>query len=104
MKNSLVRLSGIAAPYLRDDVLIDYIAPPVVGGSHHGGGEIIRREHSPAGARVSPQQAAQHAFPLDRFLPDGRENPDFILNRPAWRDASILLAGANFGKLVIKVR
>ncbi|MFN0305607.1 MAG: 3-isopropylmalate dehydratase small subunit [Burkholderiales bacterium] len=32
-----------------------------------------------------------------RRLPDGRENPDCILNAPAYRAASILLAGDNFG-------
>ena len=32
-----------------------------------------------------------------RFLPDGAPNPDFELNRPAARGASILVAGANFG-------
>jgi 3-isopropylmalate/(R)-2-methylmalate dehydratase small subunit len=28
---------------------------------------------------------------------DGKERPDFPLNRPLWRDAGILLAGRNFG-------
>jgi len=95
----LRQLQGIAAPYLRNDVLIDQIAPPVAGGHGHGHGvdEIIRRQHPPAAAPVSPEQAARHAFPLDRYLPDGRENPQFILNQPAYRDASILLAGRNFG-------
>jgi 3-isopropylmalate/(R)-2-methylmalate dehydratase small subunit len=32
-----------------------------------------------------------------RFAPDGRPHPDFILNRPAWRGARILIGGANFG-------
>ncbi len=32
-----------------------------------------------------------------RRLPDGRENPDCILNSPAYRNASILLTGVNFG-------
>lgn len=32
-----------------------------------------------------------------RFLPDGRPNPDFILNQPAWENAAFLLVGANFG-------
>src|SRR5512136_2401748 len=32
-----------------------------------------------------------------RFLEDGRENPDFELNRPAVRGASILVARRNFG-------
>src|ERR1700692_3697676 len=32
-----------------------------------------------------------------RFDSDGRERPDFPLNRPAWRDANIILSGRNFG-------
>ena len=32
-----------------------------------------------------------------RYAPDGAENPDFVLNRPPWRDAEILVAGENFG-------
>jgi len=32
-----------------------------------------------------------------RFEPDGSENPDFVLNQPAYRKAQILVAGDNFG-------
>jgi 3-isopropylmalate/(R)-2-methylmalate dehydratase small subunit len=32
-----------------------------------------------------------------RFDPDGRERADFPLNRPAWRDAKIVVGGRNFG-------
>jgi 3-isopropylmalate/(R)-2-methylmalate dehydratase small subunit len=32
-----------------------------------------------------------------RYEMDGREKPDFVLNKPAWRQAKILVAGANFG-------
>jgi 3-isopropylmalate/(R)-2-methylmalate dehydratase small subunit len=32
-----------------------------------------------------------------RFDNDGRENPDFVLNKPAYREAGILVTGANFG-------
>lgn len=38
-----------------------------------------------------------HAFNDLRYLRDGVENPDFILNQPAYRKAEILIAGANFG-------
>ncbi len=32
-----------------------------------------------------------------RYDADGRENPDFVLNREPWRTAQILIAGDNFG-------
>ncbi len=32
-----------------------------------------------------------------RYLDDGAENPDFVLNKAAWRKAEILVAGDNFG-------
>ena len=32
-----------------------------------------------------------------RFRDDGSEDPDFVLNRPAHREAQILVAGENFG-------
>jgi 3-isopropylmalate/(R)-2-methylmalate dehydratase small subunit len=32
-----------------------------------------------------------------RFKDDGTENPDFVLNKPAYRNAQILVAGDNFG-------
>lgn len=32
-----------------------------------------------------------------RFDEQGRENPDFVLNQPAYRKAKILVAGDNFG-------
>jgi 3-isopropylmalate/(R)-2-methylmalate dehydratase small subunit len=36
-------------------------------------------------------------FAEHRFRDDGSENPDFILNKPAYRNAKILVAGDNFG-------
>ncbi len=32
-----------------------------------------------------------------RTRPDGSENPDFVLNKPAYKNAKLLVAGANFG-------
>jgi len=32
-----------------------------------------------------------------RYADDGSENPDFVLNKPAYRNAQILVAGDNFG-------
>jgi 3-isopropylmalate/(R)-2-methylmalate dehydratase small subunit len=36
-------------------------------------------------------------FAAWRYLPDGSPNPDFILNRPEYADAQILISGKNFG-------
>ena len=36
-------------------------------------------------------------FSEQRYKDDGSENPDFILNKPAYRNAKILVAGDNFG-------
>lgn len=38
-----------------------------------------------------------YAFHDRRFTADGQERPEFVLNRAPWRDAPILVAGANFG-------
>ncbi|MFN3889839.1 MAG: 3-isopropylmalate dehydratase small subunit [Beijerinckiaceae bacterium] len=32
-----------------------------------------------------------------RYRDDGSENPDFVLNKPAYRNAKIIVAGDNFG-------
>ncbi len=39
----------------------------------------------------------KHLFHEMRFDENGNENPDFVLNKPAYRNASILIAGDNFG-------
>ncbi len=39
----------------------------------------------------------QHLFHDWRFLADGSDNSEFELNDPAYKDASILVAGDNFG-------
>ena len=39
----------------------------------------------------------KHLFNEIRFNTDGSENEDFVLNKPAYREASILVAGDNFG-------
>src|SRR3984885_10518268 len=36
-------------------------------------------------------------FSEQRYKDDGSENPEFILNKPAYRHAKILVAGDNFG-------
>jgi len=39
----------------------------------------------------------RNLFDEMRYTLDGAENPDFVLNRPAYRNAEILVAGENFG-------
>ena len=40
---------------------------------------------------------AEGLFAEMRLNEDGSENPDFILNKPAYRNATIMVAGDNFG-------
>ena len=40
---------------------------------------------------------AKGLFSEMRYKDDGSENPDFVLNKPAYRKAKILVAGNNFG-------
>ncbi|MFP6749803.1 MAG: 3-isopropylmalate dehydratase small subunit [Alphaproteobacteria bacterium] len=39
----------------------------------------------------------KHLFAEMRYHEDGGENEDFVLNKPAYREAKILVAGDNFG-------
>lgn len=48
-------------------------------------------------AQLKRGQFAPWAFETWRYLPDGSENADFILNREPFRQARILISGANFG-------
>jgi len=36
-------------------------------------------------------------FAEARYRDDGSENPDFVLNKPAYRNAKVIVAGDNFG-------
>ena len=36
-------------------------------------------------------------FSERRYKDDGSENPDFVLNKPAYRNAKVIVAGDNFG-------
>jgi 3-isopropylmalate/(R)-2-methylmalate dehydratase small subunit len=39
----------------------------------------------------------KHLFDEMRYTPEGQEKPDFVLNQPEYADASILVAGPDFG-------
>ena len=70
-------ISGVAAPFLEDDVNTDQIAPA-------------------AGHNLTPDYAAM----LFQSRRDGDTNDDnaaFVLNRPRFRSARLLVTGDNFG-------
>lgn len=74
-----VRLAGVAASLREENVDTDIIFP----------------------ARflliTAREGLGRYAFHDRRFDAAGREIDDFVLNRAPWRDAPILIAGANFG-------
>ena len=93
-----VRHTGIAAPFLQPDLEGEFIAPlgPELGDLHDvhmDRGAAVLEPHTHDGS-----WAGQHAFHGFRYRPDGSENPEFVLNQEPYRDASILLAGRNFGQ------
>ena len=79
--DEFVRHEGIAAPLLRANIDTDAIIPS--------------REMR----RVSKHGLGEGLFAGWRYLSQERRepNPDFVLNQPDYRGASILLGGANFG-------
>ncbi len=72
-------LTGVAAPLPMVNVDTDAIIP---------------KQHLKTIKRTGLGRAL---FEELRYDLDGREIPDFVLNRPKYRAATILLAGANFG-------
>jgi len=73
----LISVKGIVVPLLRDNVDTDSIIPA----------EFMRSLSTDPGRGL---------FARWRYRADGSENPDFVLNDPRYRGATILLAGANF--------
>jgi 3-isopropylmalate/(R)-2-methylmalate dehydratase small subunit len=72
-------LTGVAAPLPIDNIDTDMIIPKQYL-------KTIKRSGLGAGL-----------FAELRYRDDGTENPDFVLNRSAYRKAAILVAGDNFG-------
>jgi 3-isopropylmalate/(R)-2-methylmalate dehydratase small subunit len=79
MMDKFERLQGVAAPLNMANIDTDKIIPARFL-------KTIKR----SGLGI-------HAFAGLRYNEDGSENPDFVLNRPAYRQAQILIAGENFG-------
>ncbi len=93
-----VRHTGIAAPFRQPDLDSELIAPVGVElrdlhAVHSDRGNVLLDAHRHDGSWTGP-----HAFHGFRYRPDGTEDPDFVLNREPYREASILLAGRNFGQ------
>jgi len=72
-------LSGIAAPLLKANIDTDLIIPK----------QFLKT--------LVRTGLGRNLFQEIRYDGEGRELPDFVLNREGFRSASILLAGPNFG-------
>ena len=73
------QLTGVAAPMDMINVDTDMIIPK----------QFLKT--------IQRTGLGKHAFSEMRYRADGSENPDFVLNKPAYRNAKILVAGDNFG-------
>ncbi|RKE79954.1 3-isopropylmalate dehydratase small subunit [Rhizobium sp. AG855] len=77
--DKFVKLTGVAAPLPVVNIDTDMIIPKDYL-------KTIKRTGLGTGL-----------FAEARYKEDGSENPDFVLNKPAYRNAQILVAGDNFG-------
>jgi len=77
--DAFTKLTGVVAPIDRINIDTDQIIPAVFLKS------IARSGFEDA------------LFASWRYKEDGSENPDFILNKPGYRNANVLVAGPNFG-------
>ena len=72
-------LTGVAAPMPMPNIDTD---------------KIIPAEHLKTIKRTG---LGKVLFERMRYTDDGKERPDFVLNKPAYRNAKIIVAGENFG-------
>jgi 3-isopropylmalate/(R)-2-methylmalate dehydratase small subunit len=72
-------LSGVAAPLPMINVDTDMIIPK----------QFLKT--------IQRTGLGKHLFDEMRYTPDGAEIADFVLNKPAYRKAQILISGENFG-------
>jgi 3-isopropylmalate/(R)-2-methylmalate dehydratase small subunit len=72
-------LTGVAAPLPLINVDTDMIIPK----------QFLKT--------IKRSGLGKNLFDEMRYRDDGSENPDFVLNKPAYREAKILVAGDNFG-------
>jgi 3-isopropylmalate dehydrogenase len=77
--NKFTRVTGVAAPLMRINIDTEVVIPVnrLIG---HKRGEL-----------------GPYCFEAWRYALDGREDTEFVLNQPRYRETKILLAGDNFG-------
>ena len=73
------KLTGVAAPLPMINVDTDAIIPK----------QFLKT--------IKRTGLGKHLFSELRYDENGKEKPDFVLNKPAYRKAEILVAGENFG-------
>ncbi len=74
-----VKLTGVVAPLNRVNVDTDQIIPK----------QFLKR--------IERTGFGQFLFNDWRYKDDGSLNPDFVLNRPGYRNAQVIVSGRNFG-------
>lgn len=77
--DKFVKLTGVAAPMPVVNIDTDMIIPK----------DYLKT--------IKRTGLGKGLFAEARYLDDGSPNPDFVLNKPAYQGASILVAGDNFG-------
>ncbi|HEX8892111.1 MAG TPA: 3-isopropylmalate dehydratase small subunit, partial [Terriglobales bacterium] len=70
---------GVVAPFYRENIDTD---------------QIIPKQHL---KQIQRTGFGQFLFSNWRYHPDGRDREDFVLNHEHFRNATILVAGKNFG-------
>ena len=75
----LTSIVSVAAPLMRANIDTDLIIP-------------MQRY-------LMAERADMHRYAFEglRFLSDGSDNPDFVLNKPPYKGTKILISGQNFG-------
>ena len=77
--DKFAKLTGVAAPLPMINVDTDMIIPK----------QFLKT--------IKRTGLGKHLFSEMRYDQAGKENPDFVLNKPAYRKATILVTGDNFG-------
>ena len=77
--DKFVKLTGVAAPLPVVNIDTDMIIPK----------DYLKT--------IKRTGLGKGLFAEARYNEDGSDNPDFVLNKPAYRNATILVAGDNFG-------